>query len=332
MILGGCLLVMDESEAFSVGKALLLPGTELLCDRSETWLMLCTFDELVKMKLPRDREELLAKRGDLGDDITSNAMAGIVTAWICEHLPLPSVLLFLDNFLIKGRKIFYRYGLALLHRWATHPGRETVDVDDIATAASDAQELASEAFSYNFSSKAIARSALVAHQAAWSLLTSKGQYLGVGERPQSVAGATGDLLPTDDMQEDAADNVGELAATEEDVRRLSRRMSIMSLEMIDLDMFQGGKESASNWHRSTSQARRVMRSRVRSILSQEYPLLHKQKGDELEFGDLELARERLHLEGELGRGAFGTVHKAVLHPREGLHRQQGESMVVAVKS
>jgi len=342
---------MGETEAFAIGMALLAPAgigrVELLTDRSDTWLMLCTFDELVKRMLPRNRAALLASgegvNASPADDITQNmALSGVVTAWICDCLPIPALMLFLDNFLLKGRKIFYRYGLALLHRWFTHANHAALTVDDISRLASDPLELATEAFAYNFSSKDIAKSALIAHTAAWSLLTSSGKYLGVGERWQGAGGGGDAANAATTAAAAVTATPGHTAAfdggvdTVADLGLTSRRMSSLSMGRVDMQLFEGGAESypPDAWLRSASQSRRNLRGRMRSIMRAQFPLLHKQQPDrdELDFGPLEVERERLTLMKELGRGAFGTVHMATLQPCEGLRQQQGNSLIVAVKS
>lgn len=200
MLVATSMLVMSETHAFATATAVLHNVPDLIRQRQETWLMVCTFDELAESILAAPRQALFAHVG-LEDSksapLTAHPMRGVVVDWVANCLPLPSLLHFVDNWIIKGRKVIYRYGLALLARWhtalqeqgASGSGESPMLPRDCARAAVDAAALATEAFSFSFTSKDIERSRQAAHERAWTSLTVTGFFLGVDEAWADAASA-----------------------------------------------------------------------------------------------------------------------------------------------
>lgn len=195
MLVACAVTVMTEAQAYATAAAVLLRDTDvLLRQRQDAWLMVCTFDELCQRLLPDARRELFESLGvEQGQTVAlhRHPLRGAIVDWVCNCLPATSLLQFVDNWLLKGRKIFYRYGLALLSRWhrARVRQKENADEDqtrqpwprDVAKQCLDAAQLRQEAFAFYLSSRDVDKSQQAAHVQAWNALTASGFFLGINE-------------------------------------------------------------------------------------------------------------------------------------------------------
>ena len=148
MVVACCLRYMNEEEAFATASSLLAEGSFFLNTRRDTWIMVVAFDSLAAKLLPKSYKVVMDAFSSTADH--KHPMSGIVQRWICDHLPKSSLMVLIDNFIVKGPKIFYRFGLAIVQRWARELQLSTVPVtaDDTASRAIDASDLAAEAFAF----------------------------------------------------------------------------------------------------------------------------------------------------------------------------------------
>jgi hypothetical protein len=109
MFVAVALLYLTEREVFAFVAALL--PRWLMKSRREAWLMAAVFESLVEKLQPRVLQA--AKQLLPGD----NVFFGVVQHWVGDCLPVPALLVLVDNFVVKGPKIFYRVGLALFQSW-----------------------------------------------------------------------------------------------------------------------------------------------------------------------------------------------------------------------
>lgn len=137
---------MEEDQAFATVSAL-MEGDALLKSRQESWLILGTFEALLLKYLKKVHEKLTKMKTS-----DSQPLAGFMTDWIFYSLPASTLHHLIDNFLVKGQKIIYRFAMAIVQRWykAASIDGQTIDFtpQDIAAMASDNNVVAAEAFAF----------------------------------------------------------------------------------------------------------------------------------------------------------------------------------------
>eukprot|EP00043_Microstomoeca_roanoka_P020080 m.236658 g.236658 ORF g.236658 m.236658 type:complete len:2502 (-) comp17102_c0_seq1:316-7821(-) len=340
MLIACCVTCMEEREAFVTGSALLNRDASLIRTRKETWLMLCTFDDLANRLLPEARAALLGLLDFReGDDLRLHPLRGAVLTWFADCLPRQSLLIFLDNFLVKGRKIFYRYGLAILRRWyrdyltrkeSSAENQDNDQADDstqhtqhqhfvwpeeIARQAHDALTLAEEAFSFSFSSKDIERSEKAAHVAAWNALTVSGLVSGVDEVAINDASATtGDswlesnvmlVLQGDALKQRPVHDSWD-----------SMPMGVSPSKTATLRQKSMHRSPCSASMRFSTSLRRIQQQMHSMLMTVYSDYAHQTQADSVVsldmLADYAIPRDMVALEEQLGHGAFGQVHRGVI--------------------
>ena len=99
MLVACSMTCMEEEEVFLTGSALLTREPSLIRSRKDTWLMLCTFDDLANRLLPEARAALLEMASFReGDDLRGHPLRGAVLLWLTDLLPRPSLLVALRSF------------------------------------------------------------------------------------------------------------------------------------------------------------------------------------------------------------------------------------------
>eukprot|EP00051_Salpingoeca_urceolata_P007277 m.96263 g.96263 ORF g.96263 m.96263 type:complete len:2337 (-) comp15183_c0_seq1:284-7294(-) len=211
-----CVRIMPEAEAFATVTSLVDRGV-LLHERQATWLMYGVFSTLVSKYLKQAQAQIArleATQSKAREEgfVHELVMAGVVGSWFFDGLPLDALYRFVDNFLVKGVKIFYRFGLALVRRWAIltqdddksfkssesdrssllgtsrslHGHRSALLPADVAFAATDVEQLCKEAFGFRFSHHDLEKSLEKASVFAWEALTASGRYFAIGEAEEPL--------------------------------------------------------------------------------------------------------------------------------------------------
>lgn len=353
MIIASCVTCMEQHEAFFTGSAILSRSSEVVRNRKNTWLMLCTFDDLASRILPEARAALMnACHFREGADLRLHPLRGVVLSWFAEYLPRESLLIFLDNFLIKGRKIFFRYGLAILRRWY----RTFIDLkdqgidsaflpctpEDIVRSAHDARALADEAFSFSFSTKDIERSEKAAHIAAWNGLAVNGLVSGVDElsiqnpvdetdlqqiSPQSLELYSSVDIAGEEMMVYGGKQSGHKSWQEVPLPRNETdfdRLYNLKQKARTSDYSSASKRIHSSRRIPVTSTRKSnLLRRIQQHMQTMFMLVYsefaqtKNDGASLDvLSSYTIPRDVVDIQNVLGQGAFGTVSRAKIRPNE----------------
>eukprot|EP00045_Choanoeca_perplexa_P016993 m.237506 g.237506 ORF g.237506 m.237506 type:complete len:2160 (-) comp17419_c0_seq1:897-7376(-) len=333
ILIAGALLCMQEKEAYAFGSVLLRDNPNLQMTRAESWLSVFAFDDLASRLCPEARQALMTDVAFTPESKhTEHPLRGVVFDWFANCLPQETVLTVLDAWLFKGRKIMYRYGLALLQRWLVsfkqqaersssetkrlarapiraHSTNSSVlfeGVPAIAVQASDALNLSSEAFAFSFSTRDIERSEGVAHEQAWNALSTAGrQFLGVDEAIP-VSRHTSSLGST---------------SWQDDISSLTSEVLADTAPEFDWSAQQESKLTPS----SRSKVLNRLREAVRHVALHAYSSFlqqHAMRDDAVV--QFEIEQDRLVPAELLGEGSFGQVQKGVLLPLASHLRQTGD--------
>jgi len=329
IVVAAALLCMSENEAYAFGSVLLRDNASLQMSRAESWLAVFAFDDLASQLCPEARQALMAELAFTQETKhTDHPLRGVVFDWFANCLPQETLLTVLDAWLFKGRKILYRYGLALLQRWhesvksgvsetavrarapiRAHSTSSSVlfeGVPAVAVQAFDASALASEAFSLSFSTRDIERSEGVAHEQAWNALSTAGrQFLGVDEAAP-VSRHTSSLGSTN---------------WEDDLSSIAEEALADAAPEFDWSAHQVNTLEPS----SRSKVLNRLREAVRHVGLHAYSSFlqqHTMRDDAVV--QFEIEQNRLVLAETLGEGSFGQVQKGVLLPLASHLRQTGK--------
>jgi hypothetical protein len=332
IVVAAALLCMQEKEAYAFGSVLLRDNIDLQMTRAQSWLAVFAFDDLASRLCPEARQALMADMAFTPESKhTDHPLRGVVFDWFANCLPQDTLLMVLDAWLFKGRKILYRYGLALLQRWhekakqgdqpsssdiairarppiRAHSTSSSVlfeGVPAMAIQALDTTVLTAEAFSFSFSTRDIERSEGIAHEQAWNALSTAGrQFLGVDEAVP-ISRHTSSLGSTS-WQEDLSSIADEVLAD--------------TAPEFDWSAHQDSLEPSSR-----SKVLGRLREAVRHVALHAYSSFlqqHAMRDDAVV--QFEIEQDRLVLAELLGEGSFGQVQKAVLLPLASHLRQTGD--------
>eukprot|EP00038_Savillea_parva_P008823 m.179419 g.179419 ORF g.179419 m.179419 type:complete len:819 (-) comp14762_c0_seq1:75-2531(-) len=118
LIVRSCLHWLDERDTYAVAASLIREPSPLISTRLGSWLMLDTFESLVRDHLPKEYATLCEHIGaefpppwELG-----HPLSGVVLEWM-ENVHFWPLTRIMDLFIIDGVDILHRLGLVVIQRW-----------------------------------------------------------------------------------------------------------------------------------------------------------------------------------------------------------------------